>query len=46
MVFCPGADIEFDSNLHICSEHFKIEQIMMTFSGTKKIAKGTVPTIF
>ena len=47
MVFCPGADKEFDSMyLHICSEHFKIEQIMMTFSGTKKIAKGTVPTIF
>ena len=47
MVFCPGADKGFDSMyLHICSEHFKIEQIMMTFSGTKKIAKGTVPTIF
>ena len=47
MVFCPGADKEFDSMyLHTCSEHFKIEQIMMTFSGTKKIAKGTVPTIF
>ena len=23
--------------LHICSEHFKIEQIMKTLSGTKKI---------
>ena len=46
VVFCPGADKEFDSMyLHICSEHFKIEQIMKTLSGTKKIAKGTVPTI-
>ena len=31
--------------LHICSEHFKIQQIMKTLSGTKKLAKGTVPTI-
>ena len=31
--------------LHIYSEHFKIEQIMKTLSGTKMIAKGTVPTI-
>ena len=35
----------FSMYLHICSEHFKIEQIMKTLSGTKKIAKGTVPTI-
>ena len=46
VVFCPGADKEFDSMyLHICSEHFKIEQIMRTLSRTKTIAKGTVPTI-
>ena len=46
VVFCPGADKEFDSTyLHICSEHFKIEQIMRTLSRTKTIAKGTVPTI-
>ena len=46
VVFCPGADKEFDSMyLHICSEHFKIKQIIKTLSGTKKIAKGTVPTI-
>ena len=46
VVFCPGADKEFDSMyLHICSKHFKIEQIMRTLSRTKTIAKGTVPTI-
>ena len=46
VVFCPGADKEFDSMyLHICSEHFKIEKIMRTLSRTKTIAKGTVPTI-
>ena len=43
---CPRADKEFDSMyLHVCSEHFEIQQIMKTLSGTKKIAKGTVPTI-
>ena len=46
IVFCPGADKEFDyMYLHICSEHFKIQQIMNTLSGTKKVAKGTVPMI-
>ena len=47
IVFCPGADKEFDSMyLHICSEHFKVEQIMKTLSWTKKIVKGKVPTIY
>ena len=44
VVFCPGADKEFDS-MHICFEHFKIEKIIRTLSRTKTIAKGTVPTI-
>ena len=46
IVFCRGADKEFNSMyLHICSEHFKIEQIMKTLSGTKKRAEGKIPTI-
>ena len=41
-----GADKEFNSMyLHTCSEHFKIEQIMKTLSGTKKRAEGKIPTI-
>ena len=44
---CRGADKEFESvkNLHICSEHFERKHILKTLSETKKLAKGTVPTI-
>ena len=40
---CRRADKEFDSMyLHVCSEHFEIQQIMKTLSGIKKVAKGTL----
>ena len=46
--FCRRADKEFTSikNLHICSEHFETKKVVKTLSGTKRLAHGTVPTIF